>query len=254
MSSTPRKRRNHQHTSSNSQSHHNHGHGHQRTRSQHLAAQEAAAQVTSDYESDTALYMAAHPPVPAAQLTVRTNTDLNLAVLQRYLPTITSILGIAANAVVYSLDTTAGDWQKANIEGTLFVCQLGDSIEKCCIFILNRKGIDNMTLHLGGIRDVELTQGILMLHMDGHDGEQDDGTPSKIWGLFIHEEQQQQQQPDSSAQSNADLIKALWHKARESRAAQQDRGERVSLQGGGAGFTMPGLGGRQVSLNELFGR
>jgi hypothetical protein len=230
-SSTPRKRRNNQHNS------------HQRTRSQHLAAQAAAAanQVTSDYESDTASYIAAHPPVPPAALAQRSNTELNLSVLRRYLLDIVDIQSIAANAVVYTLDATAGSWEKANVEGTLFVCRLRDP-ERACVFILNRKATDNLTLHLRDVKEIELKDPLLMIAME------DD---SHVWGLFIHAD------VDSTRVGNAELIQSLWRKDRESMSAPAtDHVGQPQLQGGssGAGVMVQGLGGRQVSLNELFGR
>lgn len=228
-SSTPRKRRNNQNNS------------HQRTRSQHLAAQAATAanQVTSDYESDTASYMAAHPPVPTAALAQRSNTELNLSVLRRYLPDIVDIQSIAANAVVYTLDTTAGSWDKANVEGTLFVCRLR-APDRACIFVLNRKATDNLTLHMCDIKEIELKDPLLMLVME-------DG--AHIWGLYIHADE------DSTRTSNTELIQNLWRKDREStRAPEQDNGAQPQLPAGGAGVMVQALGGRQVSLNELFGR
>ncbi|KAI0124025.1 Dcp1-like decapping family protein [Xylariales sp. AK1849] len=258
-SSTPRKRRNYQRDPSfhshphQSTSQHGQSHGHQRTRSQHLAAQAAASanQVTSDYESDTASYMASHPPAPQAALATRTNTDLNMSVLKRYLPNIIEIRSIAANAVVYRLeasDPKAVTWDKANIEGTMFVCLLdgGKDGKKNCVFILNRKAVDNLTIDLADVSEIELKDELLMFVMETQ-GEEE-GVASKVLGFYIHADQ------DSTRATNSDLIQELWKKKREEKITHPAHYGQMHLQGGGAGLTMPVTGGRQVSLNELFGR
>uniref|UniRef100_A0A0B7K227 Uncharacterized protein n=1 Tax=Bionectria ochroleuca TaxID=29856 RepID=A0A0B7K227_BIOOC len=73
----------------------------------------------SDYESDAAQMQPEYdyaPPPPT-----RTNTELNLAVLQRYLPSIRTILSIAASAVIYTFAPTEQRWDKSGVEGTIHV-------------------------------------------------------------------------------------------------------------------------------------
>jgi hypothetical protein len=233
-STTPRKKRGHQ---SNSLPH---GHGHQRTRSQQLAAQSSAAayQISSDYESDTTSYMAAHPAVPPAALAQRSNTELNMAVLKRYLPDISDIRSVAANAVVYTLDPETVTWDKANVEGTMFVCKQGKQEARGCIFVLNRKGLDNLIVNLAHVQHIEVKDNLLILAMENKDG---DEATSKVLGLFIHADM------ESTRATNTDLIQALWTEVREAPASQQE-------PTGDLGPAMQAMGGRQVSLNELFGR
>ncbi|KAH8652044.1 hypothetical protein BX600DRAFT_87210 [Xylariales sp. PMI_506] len=253
MSSTPRKRRggNHQHSSSTQ---YNQQHGHQRTRSQQLAAQAVSAQFTSDYESDTASYMASHPPPPAAALAQRSNTELNMTVLRRYLPAISDIRSIAANAVVYTLDANVGSWDKSNIEGTMFVCQLrgrDGHDDDHCIFILNRKAIDNLILPLASVKEVELKDELLMLVMGGDQDSSRNGQEhaAQVFGLFIHAD------GDSTRAAHANLIRELWITAREASQQPNRGGQTQQLPEGAAlGHSMPAIGGRQVSLTELFGR
>src|SRR5437868_5642645 len=88
---------------------------HQRPSSTHLAQIQV-----SDYDSDIVAYNtkhAHHVPSPT-----RTNTELNLSVLRRYNPLVRNILSIAANAVIYLFSPSLQQWEKAGIEGTLFVC------------------------------------------------------------------------------------------------------------------------------------
>ena len=73
----------------------------------------------SDYESDAPQYLAAPNLPPQSTVARLSNTELNLSVLRRYLPSIRSIVSIAANAVVYTISPTTGQWEKSGVEGTL---------------------------------------------------------------------------------------------------------------------------------------
>ncbi|KAI6093222.1 PH domain-like protein [Hypoxylon rubiginosum] len=271
---------------------------HSRTRSQQLRAQAAvdqhfaAANNTSDYESDTAHYMAAHPGPSQAALAARTNTELNLGVLRRYRPDVSSILSIAANAVVYVFNTTSKKWDKANLEGTLFICaqqrQQDDFSTRTdtngnsnsddddegtadgLLFILNRKNLTNLTLDLRAVANYELATDLLIFQLDEDEDavvvpmENREPMRPKVLGLWIHAESDQDRSTSSA------LIYELWTKARA--AAADDRDEQTEqeettqdettsasqssaspAEGAGAG-TAPHVGGRQVTLNELFGR
>ncbi len=116
----------------------------------------------SDYESDAAQYLEAHDTLPFAPLPQRTNTELNLSVLQRYLPSIRSIVSIAANAVVYIFTPATQSWDKSGVEGTLFVCEqeplivAGRSWPRACVFVLNRKALDNVVVDLAKVSDCEV--------------------------------------------------------------------------------------------------
>jgi hypothetical protein len=205
----------------------------------------SASQITSDYESDTASYMAAHPRLPIATLAQRTNTDLNMSVLKRYLPNITEIRSVAAQTVVYTLDPQTVTWDKANVEGTMFVCQQGGQDTLGCIFILNRKATDNLILDLRDVKEIEPKDELLIFAMGDKDG--GDGPP-KVLGLFIHADE------DSTRTTNTQLIQELWGKVREARIDPRESSGQAQLQGGGVGLAMQAMGGRQVSLDELFGR
>ncbi|KAI1799760.1 PH domain-like protein [Daldinia bambusicola] len=283
-----------------------HGHGHARNRSQQLRAQAAelqygggggaaaaaaAAVVASDYESDTAHYMASHPPPPPAALVGRTNTELNISVLRRYRPSITSILSIAAHAVVYVF-TPPAKWDKSNMEGTLFICAQDADGEAAaadgCLFVLNRKGMQNLILDLRAVSDFELATSLLIFRLDPdhrprHRHSREGGGPGgaavpplipmengesvrpKVLGMWIYAEDEQDRR------TNAALIHEMWSKARSSSSttssAREDRDDARGMDeasspssgspaGDNAGSHVPGAQGlgRQVSLNELFGR
>ena len=77
----------------------------------------------SDYESDNPAY-ASDLPLPRPPET-RTNDELNLTVLQRHNHEVSSILSIAPYAVIYEFNAQPEPtWNKAGIEGSLFICQL----------------------------------------------------------------------------------------------------------------------------------
>ncbi|KAI1464526.1 PH domain-like protein [Daldinia caldariorum] len=292
----------HPHSHSHSSQQHpqlQHGHNHTRNRSQQLRAQAAELQysgggaaatttaVASDYESDTAHYMASHPPPPPAALVGRTNTELNISVLRRYRPSITSILSIAAHAVVYVF-TPPAKWDKSNMEGTLFICAQDADGEAAaadgCLFVLNRKGMQNLILDLNTVSDFELATSLLIFRLDHNLGEgpaaaaaaspqipmeNGESVRPKVLGMWIYAEDEQDRR------TNAALIHEMWSKARSSSSsAREDRGDTTrrndddeddeasvpsseSPAGDDAGgHRVPatqGLG-RQVSLNELFGR
>ncbi|ETS76866.1 hypothetical protein PFICI_10740 [Pestalotiopsis fici W106-1] len=235
MSSTPRRKRHHQQNNSA-----NHAHppsqAHQRTRSQHLAAQAAvsANQITSDYESDTASYMAAHAALPNPALAQRSNDEINITVLRRYIPSLTQIYSIASNAVVYAYDSTSdvAGFEKANIEGPLFTCQLNSSEVQNSVFILNRKSTDNLRLDLATVTNFEQSGDMLYIETMGSNGE------PKVWGLYIHDSS------DNRRETHTSAILRLWHATKEALVLQAQMMQQSLQQGGG----------RQININDLLKR
>ncbi|KAI1120434.1 PH domain-like protein [Nemania abortiva] len=251
----------HSHSHSNSQSH---GHGHGRTRSRQLQ-DEARHQhqqphqphlPTSDYESDTPQYMASHPSAqPAAALASRTNTELNLSVLQRYLRSITTVLSIAANAVVYTFQQPS-EWKRTSLEGTMFICSQrkapGEVGETGCLFILNRKGLQNFVLDLDTVGDFELAGDLLIFKLDhaAHELQLETGEPVRplVVGLWTYAEDK------SDREMNAALITDMWRQAlrtREARAqaAASDPATFAALANTGPAAQATG---RRLSVSDLF--
>ncbi|TKA64269.1 hypothetical protein B0A55_02568, partial [Friedmanniomyces simplex] len=132
--------------------------------------------VDSDPETD----IPTEPPTLAAP-PQRSNTELNLTVLRRYVPTISHILSIAPFAVIYTFSAETQAWEKCGIEGTLFVCQL-EGLGRYKAMILNRKGLDNFTTDLLHADDVEITDEYVILQAMG-----EEGTPV-IYGIWIFED------------------------------------------------------------------
>jgi hypothetical protein len=241
-SSTPRKRGHRHHPSSG-----RHGH------------------LTSDYESDAAV----NQPPPPSSIPPRTNTELNLSVLRRYLPSIRSILSIAANAVVYTFAHAEGEWEKSGVEGTLFVCEQEavnvavevDGVEqtvllpRACVFILNRRGLDNVVVDLATVDNCELAGEFLLFQLESGDSQGPDPTQPKVLGLWMHAAESH----DDTRETNAAIIRESWQQVREAaeEVARQD-GAALAVESSRrkksetVGPAMQALG-RKLSISELFG-
>ncbi|KAI0157802.1 PH domain-like protein [Xylariaceae sp. FL1272] len=227
-------------------------HGHTRARSQQVQAEALQQQFTaSDYESDTAQYMASHPAKPVAALAARTNTELNMSVISRYVPSITSILSIAANAVLYTFEPPS-EWKRMSmLEGTMFICSQGEHAgevsENGCLFILNRKGLDNLTIDLTTIDDFELSNDLLIFKLSPAADvtmKLETGTTisPEVLGIWTYAEE------DSERQTNAALIYEMWSKVREAREKRAS----ASAASSDPLSNQPGVTGRKVELSELF--
>lgn len=226
--STPRKTRN------------AHARGHHRHQSNPRLA------TTSDYESDAVNYMTSRPAPPPPQLLHRTNTDLNLAVLQRYRPSISSILSIAANAVVYTFSPESLEWDKAGVEGTLFVCEQERTVAgpRACVFVLNRRGLENVIIDLERVRTCEVTEELVSFQLEDGDSESDDGQP-RVIGIWIHADN------DDTRKINATLMRQSWMQVREARKGGVDTAQPATEET--VGPAMQAMG-RKLSLSDLFGR
>ncbi|KAG0652348.1 hypothetical protein D0Z07_1430 [Hyphodiscus hymeniophilus] len=184
----------------------------------------------SDYDSET--------PYDPVSLPTRTNTELNLSALRRYLPSITDIPSLASSTDVYAYSPTAQAWERAETCGTMFVCELNHG-EGYCIMILNKKGLDNLTIDMLDMQDVEITTEFLIVrYMSKEVGDE------RVLGFFIHDG------PVGTRDTNNMLIKRCWEKVMEENGgvqngavAQQDLEERVAP-----------VPGQKLSISELFGR
>ncbi|KAK2848486.1 hypothetical protein FQN49_005674 [Arthroderma sp. PD_2] len=220
----------------------------------------------------------AYPEAAAAPAPTRTNEELNLGVLRRHDPSISSILSLAQYAVVYLFNATTQLWEKIGIEGTLFVCQLTQGEigeERYSVFLLNRRGMDNFDVKLSTGDDIEITDEYVILKVDeqdrGLEGHEhgaivtSPGRKAMIYGLWIFSEPA----PSSTADArslNAQVIKECAVHAGESRKVAEERlaaernrnAAQQNAYPGGAGHEEPSQGGvpmgRQISLKELFGQ
>lgn len=196
-------------------------------------------------------------PVPP-QPPHRTNTDLNLGVLRRYLPSIRSIISIAANAVVYSFSPGSQSWDKTGIEGTLFVCEqeplfvAGKPLLRACVFVLNRRGLDNLVVELANASVCEASGELIMFNVEKPRNAEaaqgnDNGTgDTQIIGVWIHADQ------DDTRDVNMAVIQEAWRRVR---LVEQDIGveSAASVERQQQQQAAPTTG-RRVSITELFGQ
>lgn len=269
----------------------NHGHGHNHNHQHH--------NITSDYESDYPNYSsdAGHQQEAESELPIppppRSNEDLNLAVLRRHNPSITSIVSLAPYAVIYVFSPSTRQWEKSGAEGTLFVCNLTQGSlgeERYNAFVLNRRGLNNFDIPLTDGENVELTEEYVILKSDadsgleatnGNNGNGNNGnntgttattnarkdpTDVKIYGIWIYSEPP----PNSTAQTraiNAQMIRECAVHAGQSLRIARERLEAYRQNGlhmaaEAATVTAAPLQevqssvpmGRQVSLKDLFGQ
>ncbi|KAI9741831.1 MAG: hypothetical protein M1834_000217 [Cirrosporium novae-zelandiae] len=203
----------------------------------------------SDYESDV-------PPPNSVPL--RTNADLNLSVLLRHFPDITTILSIAPFAVIYKFNITHSSWEKVDIEGTLFVCaQAADPTtgsERYCVVVLNRRGLDNFSYNLAGKgKEVEITDDYVIL--------QDGQSAMGIW-IFSDPEKS----TAKTREINSQAIKECAERAEASRLAIEERerqqqlanaihryGSPISVQAEGGAGGAPQMV-RTLSIREMLGK
>ncbi|KAJ5716487.1 Dcp1-like decapping [Penicillium malachiteum] len=222
----------------------------------------------TDYESDTA-YLSDMPTQPPPPL--RSNEELNLSVCRRHNPEVTNILSLANYAVIYTFSPATTSWEKINIEGTLFVCQLSPGSlgeERYTALLLNRRGLNNFDCPLTGSENVELTDEFVILKQDKESNPtsaQQAETNYTVYGIWIYSE------PNTSTAEtrtiNAKVISDCAARAGESlkeakarvqamrqdglhvaaAAAETQAAPTEELQGG-----LPM--GRTMSLKDLFGQ
>ncbi|RAL02131.1 Dcp1 family protein [Aspergillus ibericus CBS 121593] len=248
----------------------------------------------SDYESDFQNYFSDTQQLPDQQEPsmpppLRSNEELNLSVLRRHNPSITSILSLAQYSVVYIFSPTSRQWEKNGIEGSLFVCQLTQGAlgeERYCVFVLNRRGLNNFDLLLTDGDNVEITEEYIILKSDYDPDNLETGgaagngtneaskpgnnsTNVRIYGLWIYSEPP----PNSTAETrtiNAQMIRECATHAGQSMRLARERLEATHQNGlhaaaaaaTAASVTAPPLQevqssvpmGRQISLKDLFGQ
>lgn len=166
-------------------------HGRKQRRNNHQPPNGSLNYTThTDYESDTA-YLSDMPQQSPPPL--RSNEELNLSVCRRHNPAITAILSLANYAVIYTFSPVSSSWEKINIEGTLFVCELtpGSLGEKRYnAFLLNRRGLNNFDCPLTSAENVEITDEYVILKQDK---ESNVPRPNQIndyvvYGIWIYSE------------------------------------------------------------------
>jgi hypothetical protein len=221
----------------------------QKQRQQHQRPASSGLVPASDYESDALNYSHTHILPPT-----RTNTELNLAVLRRYIPAVRTILSIAANAVVYVFSPTIQQWEKSGVEGTLFVCeqepQIGASEPGYCMVVLNRRGLDNLILDLAQAEDVETTPELLIIRSQ-EPGAVDQ--PQKVLGIWMHKDK------DDTQELNGNLIQQCWQRVISLKAnymsqpqAPESVGNGTFAQDSSSISTKGPVAGQRLNITDLF--
>ena len=103
--------------------------------------------------------------------------------------------------------------------------------------ILNKKGLDNLTIDMADMQDVEITTEFLIVGFTNRSGGEE-----RVLGFFIHDG------PAGTRESNSLLIKRCWENIMENGGSQS----RTEMQGRMEG-TAP-IPGQRLSMSDLFGR
>lgn len=239
----------------------------------------------TDYESDAAYFSDMQQQQQQPGPPTRTNEEINLSVLRRHNPDITSIISLAQYAVVYLFSPTTRQWEKSGVEGTLFTCQLTQGTlgeERYTAFVLNRRGLNNFDLQLTDGDNVELTDEYVILKADEAAAGETTATNSaadpasrangaatpglRIYGIWIYSEPP----PNSTAQArtiNAEKIRECATHAGQSLKMARERLEAIRQNGLHAAAAAAETNvaplqeiqasvpmGRQISLKDLFGQ
>lgn len=120
----------------------------------------------------------------------------------------------------------------------MFVCAQSPLPEshqpRACVFVLNRRALDNLVVDLARVSHVEIAGELVILKVEGNWEEGD-----KVIGLWIHNDK------DETREINGAMIQESWKVARTGDAAEG--------QGPEAGPAMQAIG-RRLSLSDLFGQ
>jgi hypothetical protein len=174
---------------------------------------------------------------------------MNLSVLQRLNPLITSILSIAPFAVVYDFQTSSSAWEKLGVEGSLFICSMvphDDGSERYCVIIPNRRGLDNFCVDVGRPEDVEMGEYLFLNVVEPAATDDDDEEAEevqKVYGFWIFSE------PDTSTADTRTVIENVLLQCAVS--AEESR-QRVQMEriGNGNGHGHEMIEDENAQVNE----
>ncbi|CAK4033127.1 decapping enzyme Dcp1 like [Lecanosticta acicola] len=192
----------------------------------------------SDYDTDAANYTdnAAQQIAVAASPPDRTNEELNMLVLKRWYPDIEHILAIAPFAVIYSCHPETGQWDKCDIQGSLFVCQIAaqpGGYPGFKAIILNRRHMENWELRLVSTDDIEVTKEFVICTVlekeQGENGEAYE-TP-RFHGIWMF------QDTEGGKEVRDRVVKVLLECAEQAEQFAQLAGEETAEENGhGQGY------------------
>jgi hypothetical protein len=225
----------------------------------------------SDYESDAAQYMENREAMPLANSQpARDNTELSLRVLRRHQPSIRSIMAIAANAVAYNFLEATNGWEKHGAEGTMFICEqepvvapTGQTLPRVCVFVFNRRSMENLVIDLLRVTDCEVVGELIVFRLEdgaviSGNNQGAEASAKKILGLWIHADE------SNTREVHASLILGAWKQGRQALDAyiQAVTAEALENNGGGSLVSEPqpvaargdSGAGKRLSMTELFGK
>ncbi|XP_026534475.1 mRNA-decapping enzyme 1B isoform X2 [Notechis scutatus] len=133
--------------------------------------------------------------------------DISLAALQRHDPYISSILDVASQVALYTFGHRANEWEKTDVEGTLFVCTRSAS-PKYGFTIMNRLSMENRTEPITKDLDFQLQDPFLLYR----------NAKLSIYGIWFYDKEE--------CQRIAELMKNLTRQ--EQLKAQQGSGIGIS--------------------------
>lgn len=108
----------------------------------------------------------------------------NLRVLQKTDPSTIDIIGSAPHAVLYEFNTSAVQWEKQNVEGSLFVTQHSES-PKFKIIVMNRNSKENLEVPLAASFQMQVREPYLIFRLDKGDKQAADDK-QQIKGIWFH--------------------------------------------------------------------
>lgn len=153
------------------------------------AAQLHPQPTVSDYDTDNYTDNAHTLPVTAPP-PVRSSEELNLLVLKRWYPHLDHIIAIAPFAVLYQCHPETQQWEKCELQGSLFICQMSPpkpgAFPLYKVIILNRKGMDNFELNLVSTENIEITEQFIMCSVMDKDAEM-----PRVYGLWMYSEDEE---------------------------------------------------------------
>lgn len=214
--------------------------------------------------------------------TTRTNYELNMSVLKRYVPDLRAIPLTCSFVRLYEWSSTTNSWELRDTEGPMFLCEsepkfskFGHELPQATLFVLNRRSLTNFGIDLSNVEMYEATnEKFLSVKMEA-----DDKGSGKAYGYHLHSTEEKEG-ADSQSQFTMDnpdwsLIEAHWQKARTARLNSRvaEAGYEQSVPSSGASVanndqapapwaslgafseTSEGssLAGRQLNINDLFG-
>ncbi|CCC10146.1 hypothetical protein SMACR_02724 [Sordaria macrospora] len=162
--------------------------------------------------------------------TTRTNYELNMSVLKRYISGLRHLPLTCSFVRLYEWSQTTNSWELRDVEGPMFLCECdpiilpnGHELPQTNLFVLNRRSMENLTINLSKVEMYEATnEKFLSLKMEA-----DEAGPGRALGFHLHSTEEKEA-GDSQGQCPVEhpdwgLIQDHWEKARAALSAANDQ-------------------------------